>query len=362
MSWGTGRAFNRCLQLIEEQGYAIPDCLALYPSRASELQPLLLLATRIKTTELVTPDPATKADGLIKFRREIERRLAQEWRPSRAKKHFVIKPALRTLFMFLIALLIVATLSSGVAYAIERATPSSSLYPLKLGYQHFRVSLEQDPLQKLRLHLYYVDQRRQEILSLLENKQSSNLKRPLEDLFVHLRSAEEIHISLPPMEKEEIGAQRESLYEKLRELVELLRQQENSQLAPLLDQWALLIGVGPEQREEAGSPTPQSTPAIEERSDSPPLPAPEELRGKEEETDIKEEGTAQPEQEGEKPGHENEKEEQRQKGIEKREEYEDRGGEREEERKSLEENLREEPKSKEEHESPEESNIRERRN
>lgn len=358
MSWGTGRAFNRCLQLIEEQGYPIADCLALYPSRASELQPLLLLATRMKTVELVTPDLRAKADGLIKFDREIERRLAQEWRPSRAKKHFVIKPALRTLFLLLIALLLVAMLSSGVAYAIERATPSSFLYPLKLGYQHFKVSLEQDPLQKLRLHLYYVDQRRQEILSLLENKQPSNLKKPLEDLFVHLRSAEEIYISLPPMEKGEIGAQRESLYEKLRELGEPLRQQENSQLAPLLDQWALLIGVGPERREEVVPPTPRSTPEIEEERIPPPLLAPEELRGKGEGTDIKEEGTAQPEQEGEKPGHENEREEQRQKGIEKREEYKDREGER----GSLEENLTEEPESQKKHESPEESNNRERRN
>jgi hypothetical protein len=325
---------------------------------------LLLLATRIKTTELVPPDPRAKADGLIKFDREIERRLAQEWRPYRAKKHFVIKPALRTLFMFLIALLLVAMLSSGVAYAIERATPSSSLYPLKLGYQHFKVSLEQDPLQKLGLHLYYVDQRRQEILSLLENKQSSNLKRPLEDLFVHLRSAEEIYISLPPMEKEEIGAQRESLYEKLRELVELLRQQENSQLAPFLDQWTPLIGVRPEQREEAVPATPQSPPATEEKSDSPPLPAPEELRGKEEGKDIKEGGTAQPEQEveEEKPGYEKEKEEQRQKGIEKREEDKGREGEREEERESPEENLTEEPESQEEQELPEELNNRERRN
>lgn len=265
MIWRTRRAFDHCLQLIEEQGYAIPDCLAFYHAQAIELQPLLLLAARIKTAEVVRPDPRAKAESLIRFYREIDRRLTQRRKIAPARRPLMARPALRGLFTFLIVLLSVAVISSGVVYAAERSTPLSPLYSLKLGYQNLRASVEQNPLRSLQLHLRYIDQRRQDILSLLSNNQSSYLKRPLEDLLAHLRRAERIYAGLSPVEKEKIEAQREILYQKLGELLGILRREGGPELVPLLDQLALLLRVEPVP-EEVTPPPPQGTPEMEEKS------------------------------------------------------------------------------------------------
>lgn len=331
MIWRTRRAFDRCLQLIEEQGYAIPDCLAFYHAQAIELQPLLLLAARIKTAEVVRPDPRAKAEGLIRFYREIDRRLTQRRKIAPARRPLMARPALRGLFTFLIVLLSVAVISSGVVYAAERSTPLSPLYSLKLGYQNLRASVEQNPLRSLQLHLRYIDQRREDILSLLNNNQSSYLKKPLEDLLAHLRRAEKIYAGLSPVEKEKIEAQREILYQKLGELLGILRREGGPELAPLLDQLALLIRAEPVPEEV--TPPPQGTPEMEEKSIPPPsLPTSGDTEEEEEGADMEKESTVQ-------PGSEEEREE--------------------EEQESPEEDLEEDQEPQEEQESPEEPTEKE---
>ena len=115
---------DTCLYQIEEGDSSIDECLARYPEHATQLEPLLLAATKLARGREVMPDPS------YKMRARSQLNVYMQRNPQRKR----VSPVF---WRFSIALVTVVTLflASGTAFA-QQALPGDALYTWKLTSEH----------------------------------------------------------------------------------------------------------------------------------------------------------------------------------------------------------------------------------
>jgi hypothetical protein len=157
---------DRCLDEIKK-GKSIGYCLSLYPDFASELEPLLRLATDIE--KLPKPEPSKEAinSTLIK----IGEAIASQREKKVGKKVFywpfmltpTVARALAIVLVFLIAVTSMAALST-------RSLPGSWLYPIKLTTEKVQFAFIRNPEGKAELRLTFADKRLSELIQTIEHR------------------------------------------------------------------------------------------------------------------------------------------------------------------------------------------------
>jgi hypothetical protein len=200
---------ERCTTAIQ-QGSSVEDCLALYPGRRDELEPLLGLAARLNSARaLHAPE---------QLRTAVQARLAdlsrlgasglQERQPARPQPpqdsfsmHSILsglgrrrkdrrspletgrlqrRPRLAPLFAGLLLILLVVS-GIGTASASARALPGDFLYPVKRAQEDFRLSITLDETSQARLRLDYAGRRIDEAATSLQENRPSAIDQALVD-------------------------------------------------------------------------------------------------------------------------------------------------------------------------------------
>jgi hypothetical protein len=113
-----------CLYQIEEGESSIDDCLARYPEHATQLQPLLLAATKLARAREVMPDPS------YRMRARSQLNIYMQQNPQRKR----VSPIFWRLAVGL-ATVMMLFLASGTAFA-QQALPGDALYNWKLTSEH----------------------------------------------------------------------------------------------------------------------------------------------------------------------------------------------------------------------------------
>ena len=113
-----------CLYQINQGESSIDECLARYPEHATQLQPLLLAATKLTRGREVMPDPSYK----MRARSQLNVYMQQNPQRKRVSPMF---------WRFSIAFVTMAMLflASGTAFA-QQALPGDALYNWKLTSEH----------------------------------------------------------------------------------------------------------------------------------------------------------------------------------------------------------------------------------
>lgn len=155
-----------CLDEIKK-GKSIEYCLSLYPDFASELEPLLRLATDIEKL----PKPAPSKEAINSTLIKIGEAIASQREKKVAKKVFhwpfmltpAIARALAIVLVFLIAVGSMAALST-------RSLPGSWLYPIKLATERVQFAFSRDPGGKAELRLTFAEKRLNELIKTIEQR------------------------------------------------------------------------------------------------------------------------------------------------------------------------------------------------
>ncbi|MBI2831772.1 MAG: hypothetical protein HYX79_05910 [Chloroflexi bacterium] len=164
----------QCIDEILSGRRTMRQCLLRYPWLGEELQPLLKIATSIRSE---------KATASQEFRERARRKLleAMEPSPTRAGRPAIsdwLKPAfLLAKPRFSVAVAIFASIvvigGGGTVYASQGSLPDDMLYPLKTGVEGLQLALAQGHEARAWLHLKLAERRADEVVT------QSNLGRTL---------------------------------------------------------------------------------------------------------------------------------------------------------------------------------------
>lgn len=171
---------DHCLDEIKK-GKSVEDCLKMYPNFASELEPLLRLATDIE--KLPKPEPRKEAinSTLIKIGEAIVSEKERKVGKKVFHWPFMLTPAvaraLAIVVVFIIAVGSMATIST-------RSLPGSWLYPVKLTTEKVQFAFIRNPEGKAELRLTFADKRLNELIQTVErlgNLDETLLRRLLQE-------------------------------------------------------------------------------------------------------------------------------------------------------------------------------------
>lgn len=115
---------DTCLYQIEEGDSSIDECLARYPEHATQLQPLLVAATKLARGREVMPDPS------YKMRARSQLNVYMQRNPQRKR----VSPVFWRLSIAFVTM-VTLFLASGTAFA-QQALPGDALYTWKLTSEH----------------------------------------------------------------------------------------------------------------------------------------------------------------------------------------------------------------------------------
>jgi len=164
----------RCLTVIEE-GQTIEECLARYPDRRDELEPLLRAAQVARAAPLVIPSSGFREGSRDRMVSMIQERRSREtprtatersgffgWLRSLAQPSGPVRRTAVTAAAALTALLLIALVSVGVVHASSDTVPGDSLYPVKHAAERLRIAVSLTESEELRLRLQFASERLEE--------------------------------------------------------------------------------------------------------------------------------------------------------------------------------------------------------
>ncbi len=171
----------QCLEALE-QGTSLEACLARYPNRREELEPLLRAAQRVGSAPPVGPSDTFRQGArdrmvlliqhreALKARRETERRSGGFLERLRGQlaPAFQMGRLIRPAVALLALVLLVGVLGAGAVYASSDALPGSSLYPFKMASERIRLTLSFSESAKAALHLELAAERLEEASGLVQ--------------------------------------------------------------------------------------------------------------------------------------------------------------------------------------------------
>jgi len=176
---------DQCISAMREHNRSIEDCLAAYPARSSELEPLLRLAVRLQAAQTLQAPLATRADVLKKLQERAASR-----KPSPRRGQTSVIPGLRWpawprvgLVPLLAALLLVVIVASGlgVVAASAQALPGDFLYPVKRAQENVALTFAGDEVTRAGLRLEYAGRRIDEAVALAGQDRAADASGPLDD-------------------------------------------------------------------------------------------------------------------------------------------------------------------------------------
>ncbi|HEY3312954.1 MAG TPA: DUF5667 domain-containing protein [Anaerolineales bacterium] len=163
-------ALETCLKALE-QGAELDACLALFPSLADELRPLLTAAVQARSGAVTAVPEAVVRRGKARVLQA-----AAEMREQSSRKAvfplFRQRSApgggrfIRLALASLAVLVFVLTGGTGLVNASDKAIPGDRLYPVKRSWEGVRLFLVTDPAAKARLEGEFDHERMQEIETL----------------------------------------------------------------------------------------------------------------------------------------------------------------------------------------------------
>jgi hypothetical protein len=174
------RLLAQCLNDIE-QGDSVQECLARYPERREELEPLLVAAQRVRRAASVAPSASFRQGARARMLKMIESRATPEESRAPSEREGLLDrlglnlglpvvvrrlslPALATITV----IVLLGMMSIGVAYASAESLPGDSLYPVKLAGERLRLALAPGDVAEARLHLRLAGERLRESARLSE--------------------------------------------------------------------------------------------------------------------------------------------------------------------------------------------------
>ena len=180
------KILDECLELIEDQGWSVEQCLDRYPAQRAELAGLLDAAQSLQPLAAASsPRPEFQHSA----RTRLENLLSDPAQPVTFSRPIRHKPQIRKTILrrfsmsWLVTLITVASLAlggTGVAYASSNALPGDALYGVKTGYEDVRLQLA-DTEQQAELMLKYTDERADEIGQLVEKGRFDDLDEALDE-------------------------------------------------------------------------------------------------------------------------------------------------------------------------------------
>ncbi len=176
---------EECITAIHARGQTVADCLARYPNRRDELEPLLKLAVRLRVARTLEVSPELRRVAAARMRNliaaqppRVARSTAVNGSRPQAPRPQPLLARLRWRFMFALAIvvLVVSLLGGGTVYAANEALPGDTLYPVKRTTETIWLTVApNDP----NLHLLLANRRLDEVTVLLEQKRPADIEQVL---------------------------------------------------------------------------------------------------------------------------------------------------------------------------------------
>jgi hypothetical protein len=163
-------ALETCLKALE-QGAELEACLALFPSLADELRPLLMAASQARSGAVTAVPEAVVRRGKARVLQAAAEMREQGSRRAvfplfRLRSAPVGGRFIRLALASLAVLVFVLTGGTGLVNASDKAIPGDRLYPVKRSWEGVRLFLVTDPAAKARLEGEFDNERVQEIETL----------------------------------------------------------------------------------------------------------------------------------------------------------------------------------------------------
>lgn len=206
---------DECLERLR-QGESLEQCLARYPERAAELDPLLRVAMASqKASSAVEPRPEFKT----RTRYEIQSQLHEKERKTEPKKPSLVGWMPRWVVVAASVVLIFLLAGTGTVAASSTSMPDDTLYPVKLATERVQLRLSRGDIRKARVNVRLADRRVKEILYLAKKGDSRRLDRALLRLAGHMEVIEQVMEANAdkPKVQEAITALRALLEERIAE-------------------------------------------------------------------------------------------------------------------------------------------------
>jgi hypothetical protein len=173
MTQNIEQVLEKCLEKAERTE-DIEAVLGQYPQQADQLRPLLETAVATRRHYGATPEPPPKklAAGRTRLLAEAAR-LGKQTAATSIRRRSTVRRrfALKFATALLAAVLVLASVGTGVAWAAQDSLPGDTLYPAKLAVEDLRLSLASDPATEMKLALQFGEERVQELQALAENGQ-----------------------------------------------------------------------------------------------------------------------------------------------------------------------------------------------
>ncbi len=191
--------FEFCLAAIQQEGRSIEDCLATYPERRAELEPMLRTAVRLEAARSLRAPIQFKGEAL----QRLQTMAASKTQTRKnfwilifpgffyGKKYGSFGSAHSLSFAYLLAgLLVVIAILMGVGAVASSAQtlPGDFLYPVKLAQENVRLSLTANVLDQAELHMEYANHRMVEASALVAQQRTSSLDQVLSDYNQHIQT------------------------------------------------------------------------------------------------------------------------------------------------------------------------------
>jgi len=176
---------DACLERLAQDDTP-EQCLASYPDRVAELEPLLKTVGAVRSVTAITPRPEVRADGW-----EQASKVLRETRPRGDFLFFSIPRWAVTVSVFLVLL----AAGSGIVVTAGSSMPDDFLYPVKFATERVQLELTTSGSDKTRLYAKLADRRVTELTNMAEKGKPDKIAMTAQRLDMLL-----VAIASPPME------------------------------------------------------------------------------------------------------------------------------------------------------------------
>ena len=189
------RILDECIDRVTRQGEPVETCLARYPERAADLEPVLRVVAKASATLAFTPSAAAKDRGRLRMQAELEalrRKDAQvRERPDGIGTRLFTAPPRWAVAAGVVVLAVVGG-GAGTVAAASGSLPGDALYPVKRATEEVRLAFQFSQEGKAKLHVAYADHRAQEIALLVQDGQTEQIPLAEGNLVKNLDQASRI--------------------------------------------------------------------------------------------------------------------------------------------------------------------------
>jgi hypothetical protein len=198
------RLLAQCLDDLE-RGDSVQECLARYPERQEELEPLLRAAQAVRSAPRITPAATFRQGARARMLNKIQARTPvttpdrasqREGLLDRLRLRVALPVTVRSLSLPALAaitiIVLLGMMSVGVVYASSESLPGDSLYPVKLAGERVRLALSPGHAAQARLHLRLAGERLHEAARLTEMEREDDVETLMNKYVEEIEAASRI--------------------------------------------------------------------------------------------------------------------------------------------------------------------------